>query len=50
VPPGFAAEDLARVLDVVLRKLAGGWPAARLDELLPDRWQLLYAAEDSPSG
>jgi transposase len=33
----------------VLRKLAGGWPAARLDELLPDRWQQLHAAEDSSS-
>jgi hypothetical protein len=31
----------------VPRKLAGGWPAARLDELLPDRWQQLHAAEDN---
>lgn len=27
----------------VLQKLAGGWKANRLDELLPDRWQALHA-------
>lgn len=27
----------------VLAKLASGWPQARLDELLPDRWQELHA-------
>ncbi|MGQ0813142.1 MAG: IS66 family transposase [Gemmatimonadota bacterium] len=26
----------------VLRKLASGWPKDRLEELLPDRWQLLH--------
>jgi transposase len=29
----------------VLRKLADRWPSHRLDELLPDRWQLLHAAD-----
>jgi transposase len=29
----------------VLRKLAHRWPTDRLDELLPDRWQLLHAAD-----
>lgn len=27
----------------VLRKLADGWEADRLEELLPDRWQAMYA-------
>jgi hypothetical protein len=31
----------------VLRKLANGWDADRLDELLPDRWQQLYGGEIS---
>jgi transposase len=31
----------------VLRKLANGWEATRLDELLPDRWQQLYGSADS---
>lgn len=26
----------------VLRKIAGGWPQDRLEELLPDRWQALH--------
>jgi hypothetical protein len=28
----------------VLRKLAHGWDHVRLEELLPDRWQLLHGA------
>ncbi len=27
----------------VLHRLAVGWPNERLEELLPDRWQRLYA-------
>jgi hypothetical protein len=32
----------------VLRKLARGWPADRLEELLPARWQMLHVAEATP--
>jgi hypothetical protein len=32
----------------VLRKLAAEWPAERLDELLPDRWQQLHTPNASP--
>jgi hypothetical protein len=42
VPPLLSLND-------VLRKLAADWPAGRLEELLPDRWQYLHAAEDNPS-
>jgi len=30
----------------VLSKLAGGWPAERLEELLPDRWQVLHRVHE----
>ena len=30
----------------VLRKLAEGWDQSRLEELLPDRWQLLHNGGD----
>jgi transposase len=29
----------------VLRRLAGGWPQSRIDELLPDRWQSVTTAK-----
>ena len=29
----------------VLRKLANDWPERRLEELLPDRWQLLHGSD-----
>ncbi|MCA9633915.1 MAG: IS66 family transposase [Myxococcales bacterium] len=38
-------EPMAYVADV-LAKLAAGWPQARLDELMPDRWQELHASSE----
>jgi transposase len=40
-----AQHDVAPLpyLTDVLRRIAAGWPASCLEELLPDRWQLRYA-------
>jgi hypothetical protein len=34
----------------VLGKLASGWRANRVDELLPHRWRLAEAAAEHPTG
>ena len=37
----------AKYLADVLRRLADGWPADRMDELTPDRWLALYGQDQA---